>query len=130
MRIPGPLLAMARCVATDLIGAECGSAIQVRGKRKEGRVHLFAKNTSNRPVIAYVLASDEKSVDGSPTRVYYGVYSSDDALGAGKSVEIDVRRNAADIPNLSADYVRLADGWSCGSTLTQEARRIAARFQP
>ena len=48
----------------------------------------------------------------------------------GKSVEIDVRRNAADIPNLSADYVRLADGWSCGSTLTQEARRIAARFQP
>lgn len=112
-----------------LFGANCDSALQILERRKDAKTHVMAKNASSSPLVAYVLTGGEKSADRSRTKVYSAVYSGSDSLAPGESIEIDVQQDAASPLNVIVDYVRLADGWSCGNAVTEEAKKIAARFQ-
>ena len=87
---------------------ECDSALQII----EAKGQLIIKNTSDKPIIAYVLTNVKtKSQDRAPTRTYDGTFSDKDLLAPGQSMEI----GKADIApkDLSIDYVRFAGGWQC-----------------
>jgi len=116
-------------ISVTLLGAECGSAIKVNEQRRKGQVHILAKNSSHTPLVAYVLAGENNSADGSPTKVYSGVFSGPSTLAPGKSIEVDVRQGDLARPHLFVDYVRLADGWTCGNAVTEDAKKVAARFE-
>jgi hypothetical protein len=121
------LLLLACATSTILLGAECQSVIRVNEQHKNDQVRISAKNTSRSPIIAYVIAGGGRSMDGSPTNVYSGVYSGRDALFPGKSIELDVHQGAAIPLNLIVDYVRLANGLSCGKATTETAKTVATR---
>ena len=102
--------------------------MRVNEEHNNNQVHIVVKNTSRSPIVAYVIAGGGRSTDGSPTKVYSGVYSGRDALQPGKSVQLDIRQGAVSPLNLTVDYVRLADGSTCGKATTEAARNTAARL--
>jgi hypothetical protein len=103
-----------------LSAAECSS---VRVVKSNGQIAL--QNASDKAIIAYVFASTEASSDGSPTHRYSGVFSGKDSLAPGKVIE---HGKADPNPKFVVDYVRFADGSSCGDAVTTTAKTIIERL--
>ena len=115
-------------VPFTVFGADCNSALKITNRVDRNQRHFFARNASAKPVVAYTIAISE--VKGKPpTRVFSGVFSGQDSLGVGKTLEIGV--TAADTQFLPpvVDFVRLADGWTCGDLATVQGQQAARRFQ-
>jgi hypothetical protein len=109
---------------TLLCGAECDSTA-VAITTADGV--LTITNNSSKPMVAYVLAdAASKSNDGSPVRTYSAVFTGKDSLAPGKSMDVGKldSRPAA----IFVDYIRFADGSTCGNTTTQQGKAAAARF--
>ena len=123
MRIVGvPCLTLGASLI--LSGADCDAVIEVVREKKNGQ--MAVRNTSDKPLIAYVLASGTKSKDGSPIRTFFGVFRGQDSLAPGESIEIG--KAEPESTKLFVDYVRFVDGWRCGNVATPEGKRVAARF--
>ena len=118
------VLCLTLAVSLILSGAECDAVIQVVREKKTGQ--MAVRNTSDKALIAYVLAGGTKSKDGSPTRTFSGVFSGQDSLAPGESIEIG--KAEPESSKLFVDYVRFVDGWRCGDVATPEGQRVAARF--
>ena len=108
--------------AMTLRGAECDPTT-VRTAAAKDQLTIF--NNSSKSVVAYVLATAEsKSKDGSPIRTYSGVFTGPDSLAPGSSMEV----GQADSRRISVDYIRFADGSTCGNAVAEQAKAISARF--
>ena len=108
--------------AMALSAAECDSGAIRTAKVKD---QLIIFNNSSKPIVAYVLATAEsKSKDGSPIRTYSGVFTGPDSLAPGSSMEV----GKADSRLASVDYIRFADGSTCGNAITVQAKTASARF--
>ena len=107
-----------------LYGAECDSTA-VAITTNDGV--LTITNNSSKPIVAYVLAGAAlKSNDGSPVRTYSAVFTGKDSLAPSKSM--DVGKMDSRPPAIFVDYIRFADGSTCGNTTTQQGKATAARF--
>ena len=105
-----------------LPGAECDSTTVWTATAKD---QLTIFNNSSKSIVAYVLATAEsKSKDGSPIRTYSGVFTGPDSLAPGSTMDV----GKADSRSISVDYIRFADGSTCGNAVTEQAKAISARF--
>ena len=101
--------------------------LRVDRNSSHGEVHLTAINVSQHPIVAYVVIANS----GYHRVVWHGVYTDGDSLGVNSDVKLgNIREDApAETTKITVDYVRLADGEAWGKASTEEAKRIAARFQ-
>jgi hypothetical protein len=121
------VFAMTVCVAPQVFGADCQSAVAVSQHLKNGKLAYLAKNISSKPIIAYVVATD-RDARGNFVHVFSGVFTEGDSLQPGSSIVIGPAPSSRSDGKAVVDYVRLAGGWSCGASSTEEAREVIARF--
>jgi hypothetical protein len=115
-------------VVLPALGTDCTSAIQLREHVQNGKRAITAKNTSNRPIVAYVIAGGDGDATGNPIHVFYGVFDDGDSLRPGASMEIGSVDSSGTELTPFVDYVRAAGGWSCGSASTEQAKEVVSRF--
>jgi hypothetical protein len=114
-------------VALNLFGSDCLSAIQVDQRVQHGKIEFTAKNVSGKPMVAYVVAA--RDAKGNLPNVFYGVFTDGDSLRPGASMGIGSASSSRSDLKPLIDYVRLADGWTCGEASTEQAKDAVARFQ-
>lgn len=122
------VLAVLLSVGVGVFAAANGNPyLRLEQKSKNGTIHVIGKNTSDGPIVAYVVVFER----GNKRVVWHGAYSGADSLATGKTVEVgDVPADSSKIPpTLFVDYVRLANGTTWGDVTSDEAKEIAARFQ-
>jgi hypothetical protein len=92
----------------------------------QGKLQVAGTNISRAPIVAYVVL-----VERAHQRiVWQGVYTGGDMLAPGTTIEVgEAPGVSAAQPDLTVDYVRLADGTTWGKATTDQAKEIAARFQ-
>jgi hypothetical protein len=99
--------------------AQC-SATVVSVSANNGQLALV--NTSGKTIVHYVLVDPtQHSHDGSP-RLYTGAFSPDQGIQTGKSFSF----GSGSPDQITIDYVRFADGSSCGNGTTKEAKAAGA----
>jgi hypothetical protein len=115
-------------ISLNAFGSDCTSTIQLRHKKDDGKETVVAKNISGKPIVAYVVATEVNRTTGDRVQVFSGVFTDGDSLHPGASLAIgSVSSNATELKPV-IDYVRLADGSTCGAASTNEAKAVAARF--
>lgn len=128
MRVFQLLAPAMMCIALNAFGDDCASVIQVKQQSREGKEQFIAKNISKRPIIAYVVTDDRGDAGGNPVHVFSGVFTGDDSFHPGASMEIGSSSSSKSQSKPLVDYVRLADGWSCGAASTKEAKAVITRL--
>lgn len=114
-------------IALNAFGSDCTSSIQLQQKRDSGKETIVAKNVSGKPIVAYVVANEVRQPTGDQVHVFSGVFTDGDSLHPGASLAIGSVSSNADLKPM-IDYVRLADGSTCGAASTNEAKAVAERF--
>ena len=127
-----PLVAALVFICLNLTGADRNPYLKLRQRTKDGKIQFAIQNASGKPIVAYVVAVEYTSQDGSQSKtVHYGVYSGKDRFVAGRTLqvaELEARRVSGE-PTILVDYVRLADGTTWGDHVTDEGKEVAARFK-
>jgi len=100
--------------------SDCGLALRVQ--QANGKETVTAKNISRKPLVAYVVAIQAKN----SSRVFSGVFTKGDSILPGAMLEVGSVPSSPD--NMIVDYVRAADGWTCGDASTEEAKAVVTRF--
>ncbi len=106
---------------------DCESTIQIQQEMRGGKNQLFIKNISEKPIVAYVVTNGTDAA-GNPVRSFYGVFTAGDSFHANASMELGSLSSSDKEAKLVIDYVRFADGTSCGAASTQEAKDAIARL--
>jgi hypothetical protein len=90
-------------------------------------VRVSVKNISQSAIVAYVVVAER----GERRIVWPGVYTGGNTLAVGKSITLGDLPigSSTDQARVFVDYVRLADGSAWGDATTDQAKKIAARFQ-
>jgi hypothetical protein len=90
---------------------------------------IKARNVSHQPIVAYVITSTPVVKDDTKSYSLHGVFTDGDSLRPRQAMQLGAvpRRRVNGL--LQVDYVRLADGTSCGALVTQDAKQVAARFE-
>jgi hypothetical protein len=114
-------------IALNAFGSDCTSDIQLQHKKDNGKETVVAKNVSGKPIVAYVVATEVSQPTGDQVHVFSGVFTDGDSLHPGASLAIGSVSSNADLKPM-IDYVRLADGSTCGAASTNEAKAVAERF--
>jgi hypothetical protein len=111
-------------------GSDTNQYLKLSEFRGNGKTRLVARNTSGRPVVAFVVAAvHRKTGQEDTTSVYSAVYSGKDNLASGKSINVGEWDTHETPPNVFVDYVRLADGTTWRNSVTEQGKEIAARFR-
>ena len=114
-------------IALNAFGSDCASIIQLQHKKDNGKETVVVKNVSGKPIVAYVVATDISQPTGDRVQVFSGVFTDGDSLHPGVSLAIGSVSSDTDLKPM-IDYVRLADGSTCGAASTNEAKAVAERF--
>jgi hypothetical protein len=101
---------------------DCDSSIQVSERTSDKQ--LVLTNGTSKPITAYVLRSVAVDANDSAIRTMSGVFSGKDSLEPQKSM--DLGASDAGTARMVIDYVRFADGSSCGPANTPRAQELAA----
>jgi len=88
---------------------------------------MFIKNISEKPIVAYVVTNGTDAA-GNPVHSFYGVFTAGDSLHSNASMELGSLSSTDKVAKLVIDYVRFADGTSCGAASTQQAKDAIARL--
>ena len=90
---------------------------------------IKARNVSRQPIVAYVVTNTPTTKDDTKSYSLHGVFTDGDSLHSRHVMELGTvpRRQVNGL--LQVDYVRLADGTSCGAGTTQDAKQVMARFE-
>jgi hypothetical protein len=93
---------------------------------KNGTLRVSIKNVSNQPISAYVVAVE----DGGQSNTHHDFFTGRDSFGPGKTVELVFAiSSTSSAPNVFVDFVRLADSWTWGNRVTDDAKDVAASFK-
>jgi hypothetical protein len=114
-------------IALNAFGSDCSSTIQLQHKKDNGKETVVVKNVSGKPIVAYVVATEVSQPAGDRVQVFSGVFTDGDSLHPGASLAIGSVSSNTDLKPV-IDYVRLADGSTCGPASTNEAKAVAERF--
>lgn len=119
---------LSMCLGTfgaDVSGADTNPYIKLTHVMKDGTLRVSAKNISNRPVLAYVVAVE----DGGQLTTHHDYYTGRDAFGPGKTIQlIFALQSASSMPKVFVDYVRLAGSSTWGDRVTDDGKDVAASF--
>jgi len=104
-----------------LSAAQCSpNVVAVSGGGNNGALALV--NTSGKTIVNYVLLdSGQRAADGT-ARTYTGKFVSNEGVQTGKSISF----GSGSPSQITIDYVRFADGTSCGNGTTKEAKAAGA----
>ena len=109
----------------ELSGGDTNPYIKLSHVIKNGTLRISAKNISNKPVVAYVVAVE----DGAQSTTHHDYYTGRDSFGPGKTIElVFALPSASATPKVFVDYVRLSDS-STGNPVTDDGKDVAASFQ-
>ena len=109
------------------LAGDCESTIQIQQEMRGGKNQVFIKNISEKPIVAYVVTNGTDAA-GNPVRSFYGVFTAGDSLHSNASMELGSLSSTDKEAKLVIDYVRFADGTSCGAASTQQAKDAIARL--
>lgn len=110
----------------DVSGADTNPYIKLTHVIKDGTVRISAKNISQKPIVAYVVALE----DGGQATTHHDFYAGRDSFGPGKTIQlIFALQSVSGMPRVFVDYVRLADSSTWGNAVTDEGKDVAASFQ-
>jgi hypothetical protein len=121
-------LSICLAVVASMLFASDSPFLKLNRTSSNGEIQFAAQNISGKPVVAYVVAVQHSS--GQSSTVSYGVYTGEDRLAAGASVDVaklDARALSGEVTAF-VDYVRLADGTNWGDPVTEQGKEVAARF--
>jgi hypothetical protein len=105
-------------VASTLFAAQCDPSVVT----VSGNAPLAMVNNSGKTIVNYVLVdSSQRTADGKP-RIYTGKFASSEGVQTGKSISF----GSGSPSQITIDYVRFADGSSCGNGTTREAKAAGA----
>ena len=107
-------------------GADTNPYVKLTQVVRDGTVRVSAKNISQKPIVAYVVALEE----GGESKTHHNYYTGRDSFGPGKTVElIFALHSASSTPRVFVDYVRLSDRSTWGNPVTDDGKDVAASFQ-
>jgi hypothetical protein len=90
---------------------------------------IKARNVSHQPIVAYVITNTPAVRDDTRSYSLHGVFTDGDSLHPKQAISVGTIPRRQVNGRLHVDYVRLADGTTCGASVTQDAKQVAARFQ-
>ena len=106
----------------------CDSAIETHTVTKHVHQMLRVKNISKQPILAYtIVVQPVKDVD-THRQILSGMFTDGSSWKSNESMKFDLPADISSSFNISVDYVRRADGWSCGNKLSAEAQQLERRF--
>jgi hypothetical protein len=110
----------------ELSGGDTNPYIKLSHVIKNGTLRISAKNISNKPVVAYVVAVE----DGAQSTTHHDYYTGRDSFGPGKTIELVFAfPSTSSTPKVFVDYVRFSDGTISGALVTDDGKDVAASFQ-
>ena len=110
----------------DVPGADTSPYVKLSHEIKDGTLRIIAKNISQKPILAYVIAVE----DGGDLKTHHNYYSGRESFGPGKTVELTFAlHSTSSTPKVFVDYVRLSDRSNWGSTVTDDGKDVAASFE-
>ena len=90
---------------------------------------IKARNVSRQPIVAYVVTNTPSGKGDTKSYSLHSVFTDGDSLHSRQAMELGTVPKRQVNGLLKVDYVRLADGTSCGPASTQDAKQVAARFE-
>ena len=107
----------------------CKAFITATETDRGSTTSIRARNVSRQPIVAYVVRNTPSTKSDTKSYSLHGVFTDGDSLHPNQVMQLGTvpRRYVNGL--LKVDYVRLADGTSCGAATTQDAKQVAARFE-
>jgi hypothetical protein len=129
-------LAIVALAPVLLVGAKAGAQsnnctefIKTSEVNQKAVAVLKVQNVSKQPVVAYVVVNAPKTTSDPKSYSFHGVFTAGDSLRPNQAIQLGTIPRRQVYGLMQVDYVRLADGTTCGATTTEDAKQIAARFQ-
>ena len=111
---------------TDVPGADTNPYIKLTHEIKDETLRISAKNVSQKPILAYVIAVE----DGGQITTHHDYYTGRGSFGPGKTIQLTFAlHSASGAPRVFVDYLRLADRSTWGSAVTDDGKDVAASFE-
>jgi len=106
------------------MAAQAGECVQADVAISTAGGQTSIVNNSSKSITDYVLADPQQQAADGP-RTYTGHFATNE-FGPGKSVVFSADSSSGMV---LIDFIRFADGSSCGNATTKEAKAVAARAQ-
>ena len=111
---------------TDVPGADTNPYIKLTQEIKDGTLRISAKNVSQKPILAYVIAVE----DGGQITTHHDYYTGRGSFGPGKTIQLTFAVHSTSIsPRVLVDYLRLGDRSTWGNTVTDDGKDVSASFE-
>jgi hypothetical protein len=107
----------------------CNALIATSTRTHGSEMVIRVRNISKEPIVAYVIRSTPEDAGDFKTYSLHGVFTDGDSLNSGKAIVAGKLPRRTSQGLLQVDFVRLANGSTCGEAATEDARQIAARFR-
>jgi hypothetical protein len=123
----GPVLFMG--ARSDAQTNNCKAFITASEADHGSTTVIKARNVSKQPIVAYVVTNAPATKGDTKSYSLHGVFTDGDSLHPRQVMQLGTvpRRQVNGL--LQVDYVRFADGTSCGAATTQDAKQVIARFE-
>ncbi len=130
LRIVGRVAVVLSVVSLSAFAAsgDCGSIIKLRQHNKNGQTQIDGRNSSRKPIVAYVVVDGPKAPQDYRTFTLHGLFTNGDSMRPGSSMNLGSFEQRKTQGSLFVDYVRLADGTTCGKAESSDAKAISTRF--
>jgi hypothetical protein len=111
---------------TDVPGADTTAYLKLTHEITDGTLRISAKNISQKPIVAYVIAVEF----GGQITTHHNYYTGRGSFGPGKTIQLTFAvHSTSSAPRVFVDYVRLADRSTWGSMVTDDGKDVAASFE-
>jgi hypothetical protein len=107
---------------------DCGSIIKLRQHSKNGLTQIDGRNSSGKSIVAYVVVDTPQAPQDYRTLTFRGLFTNGDSMRPGSSMNLGSLERRKTQGSLFVDYVRLADGTTCGKAESSDAKTISTRF--
>lgn len=108
--------------------SDCQAFMKVSEKNRGRETVVRGRNVSQNPILAYVVSSRASVSNDYKSFTLRGVFTNGDSLPARHTMGLGTIPRRSKNGSITLDYVRLADGSSCGDAVTEEAHQLQARF--
>ena len=112
--------------AAKLPAGDSNPNIKLTQVAKDGTLHVSIKNTSRKPILAYVVAVE----DAGQSTTHHDFFTGRSPFAPGKTVElVFALPSTSSTPRVFVDYLRLSDNSTWGNPVTEDGKSVAATFE-
>ncbi|HMF64024.1 MAG TPA: hypothetical protein VK608_08055, partial [Edaphobacter sp.] len=90
LRIVGRVAVVLSVVSLSAFAAsgDCGSIIKLRQRNKNGQTQIDGRNSSGKPIVAYVVVDAPKAPQDYRTFTFHGLFTNGDSMRPGSSMNL------------------------------------------